>query len=141
MVDVTEEAKEAYKKVILKYLKERIQNDENLREACKKPNKTLDGVIAYVIAEARKQQKNNVAVIPDDEVFNWVVHYIQEDEINYEPNTKVKAEPEEEQEEDEEEKPAPKKEPKKESKPKAAKKQVQKEEPGDLWKQLDLFEE
>ena len=138
MLDLEVQAKEAYKNVILKYLKERVKEDTNLAEACKKPNKTLEGVVNYVIAQAKKQAKNQVAVIPDEEVYNWVVHYIQEDELNNEPNTKVKAEPEEEQEEDAEEKPAPKKS----EKPKAEKKAAKKvEEDSDLWKQLDLFGE
>ena len=33
---------------------------------------------------ARKKAENNVAVIPDAEVFEWAVHYILEDSLNCE---------------------------------------------------------
>lgn len=128
MIDVTAEAKESYKKAILAYLKERVQKDSNLAECCKKTNKTIDGVVNYVISEAKKQAKGNVAFIPDDEVYNWVVHYLQEDELNSEP-TETKETPKVEKE-------TPAVNTKTEKKP--AKKT---EEESDLWKQLDLFGE
>lgn len=129
MIDVTAEAKESYKKAILAYLKERVQKDSNLAECCKKTNKTIDGVVNYVISEAKKQAKDNVAFIPDDEVYNWVVHYLQEDELNSEPTETTKETPKAEKE-------TPAVSKKAESKP--AKKV---EEDSDLWKQLDLFGE
>lgn len=84
MVDVTEEAKEAYKSAIVKYLHERCKTDRYLAEACKKENKTLDGVVRYIIGEARKRRDGNVAVISDAEVYEMAVHYILEDSIDCE---------------------------------------------------------
>lgn len=84
MVDVMAEAKQAYRKAIIKYLQERCKTDTYLAEACKKENKTLDGLVSYIVSEARKQAENNVAVIPDAEVFEWAVHYILEDSLNCE---------------------------------------------------------
>ena len=84
MVDVTEQAKKAYKSAIIGFLRERCKTDTYLAEACKKENKTLDGCVKYIIGEARKKAENNVAVIPDAEVYDWAVHYILEDSLNCE---------------------------------------------------------
>lgn len=84
MVDVTEEAKEAYKSAIVKYLQERCKTDRYLAEACKKENKTLDGVVKHIIGEARKRKEGNVAVISDAEVYEMAVHYIIEDSLDCE---------------------------------------------------------
>lgn len=84
MVDVTEQAKQAYKSAIVKYLQERCKTDKYLAEACKKENKSLDGVIKYIIGEARKRKEGNVAVISDAEVYEMAVHYILEDSLDCE---------------------------------------------------------
>ena len=84
MIDVTEQAKQAYKSAIIGYLRERCKTDTYLAEACKKENKSLDGCIKYIVEQARKKAENNVAVIPDAEVFEWAVHYILEDSLNCE---------------------------------------------------------
>ena len=59
MVDITEQAKQAYKTAIIGYLRERCETDTYLAEACKKENKSLDGVVKYIIGEARKKAENN----------------------------------------------------------------------------------
>lgn len=84
MVDVTEQAKQTYKSAIIGYLRERCKTDTYLAEACKKENKSLDGCIKYIVEQARKKAENNVAVIPDAEVYDWAVHYILEDSLNCE---------------------------------------------------------
>ena len=84
MVDITEQAKQAYKTAIIGYLRERCKTDTYLAEACKKENKSLDGCLKYIVEQARKKAENNVAVIPDAEVFEWAVHYILEDSLNCE---------------------------------------------------------
>lgn len=84
MVDVTEEAKEAYKSAIVKYLQERCKTDRYLAEACKKENKTLDGIVKHIIGEAIKRKEGNVAVISDAEVYEMAVHYILEDSLDCE---------------------------------------------------------
>lgn len=84
MVDVTEQAKQAYKAAIIKYVQERCRTDKYLAEACKKENKTLDGVVKYIIGEARKRKEENVAVISDSEVYEMAAHYILEDSLDCE---------------------------------------------------------
>ena len=93
MVDVTEQAKQAYKSAIIGYLRERCKTDTYLAEACKKENKSLDGCINYIVEQARKKAENNVAVIPDEEVYDWTVHYILEDSLNCESGKKSEEKP------------------------------------------------
>ena len=95
MVDVTEQAKQAYKSAIIWYLRERCKTDTYLAEACKKENKSMDGCIKYVVEQARKKAENNVAVIPEAEVFDWAVHYILEDSLNCESEKKTEEKTEE----------------------------------------------
>ena len=99
MVDITEQAKQAYKTAIIGYLRERCKTDTYLAEACKKENKSLDGCIKYITEQARKKAENNVAVIPEAEVYDWAVHYILEDSLNCESektDKKVEGKPEKE---------------------------------------------
>lgn len=91
MVDVTEQAKQAYRSAIIKYLQERCKTDKYLAEACKKENKSLDGVIKYIVGEARKRKDGNVAVISDAEVYEMAAHYILEDSLDCEKKKSEKA--------------------------------------------------
>ena len=93
MVDITEQAKQAYKSAIIGYLRERCKTDTYLEEACKRENKSLDGCIKYIVEQARKKAENNVAVILDAEVFEWAVHYILEDSLNCESGKKSEEKP------------------------------------------------
>lgn len=95
MVDVTEQAKQAYKSAIIGYLRERCKTDTYLAEACKKENKTLDGCIKYIVEQAHKKAENNVAFVPDAEVYDWAVHYILEDSLNCESEKKTEEKTEE----------------------------------------------
>lgn len=78
MIDILEQAKEAYKKRILQFLSERVKSDPLVANGCKDENKNIDDCIKYVIEQARKQAVNNCAFIEDEEVFGWVVHYVTE---------------------------------------------------------------
>ena len=91
MVDLTVDAnveKDTLRKAIVEYLKERSFEDDTLDEALRKPNKTINGVIKYVTQEARKQAVKNCAVIEDEEVYGWAVHYILEDSVDCEETKK-----------------------------------------------------
>lgn len=88
MVDLTVgkiDAKDTNRLAIVKYLSDRTLADYTLEEACRKPNKTLDGVMNYVLQEAKKQAFKNCAMVEDDTVYNWVIHYITEDSLDCEP--------------------------------------------------------
>ena len=99
MINLEVQMNEAYKKAIFGYLKERIPEDDYLAVAIQNPNKSIEGVIAYIKHESKKQAKDGVACIPDEEVFGWAVHYIMEKSLDYEPkgkagNTNSEVEPE-----------------------------------------------
>lgn len=70
-----------YAKRIANYLLKRIETDQCLREKLETTDKTLKGCVEYCKSEARKQAEDGCAMIPDDEVYEWVVHFFLEDEI------------------------------------------------------------
>ena len=43
----------------------------------------------YIKSEARKQAKNGCACIEDNQVYEWAVHYYDEDDIKVESFKKV----------------------------------------------------
>jgi len=82
-------------KKVAEYLAEESAKDEYLAEACKKENKTLNGVMSYVESEAKNtidksKQKGNVCVHVDDSVvYGWAKHYILEDSLDFEKVNKA----------------------------------------------------
>lgn len=66
---------------IANYLIKRIETDQCLKEKIEVTSKTLIGCIDYCKNEARKQAEDGCAMIPDDEVYEWAVHYFLEDSI------------------------------------------------------------
>lgn len=73
-----------YAIAIANYLIKRIETDQCLKEKIESTNKTLKGCVNYCKSEARKQAEDNCAMITDDEVYEWVVHYFLEDSLNEE---------------------------------------------------------
>ena len=69
---------DAYQEAIGRYLQERCQEDQYLAQACKDCKKTLLDCLGYVKTEAKRKSHNGVAVISDEQVYEWVVHYILE---------------------------------------------------------------
>lgn len=59
---------------IVNYLLSRIDmNDKYLNE-----EKSLKQMIDFIVNEAKKKAKNNMAIIKDDVVFSWAIHYWDE---------------------------------------------------------------
>lgn len=59
---------------IVEYLLSREDmNDKYLNE-----EKSLSQMISYIRSEAKKQAKNGVAMIEDDVVYGWAIHYFDE---------------------------------------------------------------
>lgn len=81
-----------YKKMIAQALRKRMDEDPLFKAKCDSSTKTLDGVLSYVKGEARKRSEGSCAVIPDEEVYQWAVHYVIEDSLDCEPKT-TKAKP------------------------------------------------
>lgn len=83
-----------YKRMIAQALQKRMDEDPLFKAKCEESEKTLDGVLSYVKGEAEKQREGRCAVIPDEEVYQWAVHYVIEDSLDCEPKTtKAKASP------------------------------------------------
>lgn len=60
---------------IVKYLISRTDmNDKYLNE-----EKSLKQMIDFITNEAKKKSENNMAMIKDDVVFGWAIHYWDED--------------------------------------------------------------
>ena len=78
--------------IIKKYLAQRSLTDDSVARNMKKPNKSIKGCCKYITEQARKAAKNNVAMIEDEVVYGWAVHYYDEDNIveDKTPQTAVK---------------------------------------------------
>lgn len=83
-----------YKRMIAQAVQKRMDEDPLFKAKCDSSTKTLEGVLSYVKGEARKRSEGNCAVIADEEVYQWAVHYVIEDSLDCEPKTtKAKATP------------------------------------------------
>lgn len=76
------QAENEYIAVIGNYLIERAKTDQAVAGNLKKENKSLKRCFQFIIDEARKMQKGNCAMIKDDIVFGWAVHYYDEDNLS-----------------------------------------------------------
>lgn len=72
-------AKDNNQKIVLDYLKKNAS--ESLKEKISKGTKTLAQCWAYITGEAKKQAQNGCAVIDDQTVFGWAIHFFEEDSI------------------------------------------------------------
>ena len=131
-----------YAQAIASYLLGRIETDECLRAKLEETNKTLKGCVDYVKSEAKKQAEDGVAMIEDNQVYDWCVHYFLEDNLDFEPKAKENKEDKKEKIEEEtetvetllgEEEVVKEKKKAKDSKPKKNVKE-------DFAKQLSLFD-
>lgn len=68
-----------FQQIILEYLK--TINIPALIYKINTCGKTLSQCEAYIKEQARKRAKSGCAVIEDQEVFGWAVHFFEEDEI------------------------------------------------------------
>ncbi len=87
-----------YAQAIANYLLTRIETDECLKTKLEETNKTLKGCVEYVKKEAKKQAEDNVAIIEDQQVYEWAVHYFLEDSLDCEPKEKPSKKKKEEEE-------------------------------------------
>ena len=73
------------------YLDERASKDELFAKSYAKENKSIEECCDYITSQAKKQAVKGCAMIEDDVVFNWAVHYYDEDNIKVEKSSNVKA--------------------------------------------------
>ena len=78
---------------IIEYLLSR----EDMNEKYLNEEKNLTNMVNYIKSEARKKQNNGIAMIEDQVVFGWAIHYFDEtDEQLGLINSSKKEEPKEE---------------------------------------------
>lgn len=85
-------SKDEYKKLIVAHLTKRIKEDSGLGDDVAKDGKTLDGCMTYIKDKARKSASNGVAVIKDDQVYEWAEDYYRSDVVE-KPAAKAPAKP------------------------------------------------
>lgn len=66
---------------IKKHLDKVAERDETFRQNYEKPHKSIKECCNYIIGEMRKQQKNGVAALSDEETYGMAIHYYDEDDI------------------------------------------------------------
>lgn len=74
-------------RLVAKELISEFAKDPNLAEAYRAKKRTLDEVIDYIVGEARKMAIGSRAVVRDEEVYGWAIHYVQDGK---EKDTKAK---------------------------------------------------
>ena len=87
-----EEIKNPYQRIIADYLEANASKPlrENIREAHSN-NFSIQTCYDYIVSEARKLAKDNCAMVADDVVFGWAVHYYEDE---WQHTLKVRAEAE-----------------------------------------------
>jgi hypothetical protein len=73
--------------IIKNYLEQRAQTDPGVAMNLQKKGKTIKKCCEYIKAQARKSATNNVAMIQDEVVYGWAVHYYDEDNLEEETKT------------------------------------------------------
>ena len=57
-----------------------------------KENKNIKDCCSYITRQAKKQVINGCAMIEDDVVYGWAVHYYDEDDIKVEKTSNIRSE-------------------------------------------------
>ena len=67
-----------YEAVILAEMERRAETDPQLASGLRSPEKSVKECWKYVTAQARKEAKGSCAMVRDDVVYGWAVHYYTE---------------------------------------------------------------
>ena len=73
------------------YLDKRAAEDPLFAVTYAKENKNIKDCCSYITSQAKKQAINGCAMIEDDVVYGWAVHYYNEDDIKVEKTSNAKA--------------------------------------------------
>ena len=72
----------SFEKIIKEHLEKKAGSDavfaEKFIERCSKEASAIEDCCAYIKTEAMKEAQNGCAVIEDDKVFSWAMHYFDE---------------------------------------------------------------
>ena len=82
----------SFQDTIKAYLDRRAQEDSLFAVTYAKENKNIKDCYSYITSQAKKQASNGCAMIEDDVVFGWAVHYYDEDDIKVEKTSNTRSE-------------------------------------------------
>ncbi|MGE4321024.1 MAG: Cas9 inhibitor AcrIIA9 family protein [Acholeplasmataceae bacterium] len=69
---------------IVDYLLKESLNDENLKKQIMDDSKSIEGMCDFIVKKASKQKDGGHAVVSDEDVFSWAIHYFIESNENIE---------------------------------------------------------
>lgn len=82
----------SFQDTIKAYLDKRAAEDSLFAVTYAKENKNIKDCCSYITSQAKKQASNGCAMIEDDVVFGWAVHYYDEDDIKVEKTSNTRSE-------------------------------------------------
>lgn len=82
----------SFQDTIKAYLDKRAQEDSLFAVTYAKKNKNIKDCCSYITGRAKKEQSGGCAVISNEEVFGWAVHYYDEDDIKVEKSSNTRSE-------------------------------------------------
>lgn len=82
----------SFQDIIKAYLDKRAKKDSLFAVTYAKQNKSIEECCSYIRSQAKKQADSGCAMIEDDVVFGWAVHYYDEDDIKVEKTSNVRSE-------------------------------------------------
>lgn len=68
-----------YEKILLSYLEKNASDDLAMR--INEGDKTLSQCWNFIVSEARKKADKGCAVVDDETVYGWCIHFFEEDSI------------------------------------------------------------
>ncbi len=80
----------SFQDTIKAYLDKRAEEDSLFAVTYAKENKNIKDCCSYITSQAKKQASNGCAAISDDVVFDWAVHYYDEDDIKVEKTSNMR---------------------------------------------------
>lgn len=72
---------DTYLEIIADELIKQCEKEESFKDKVLIEKKTLKDCWDYIKSRARKEAKNGCAMIKDDVVFGWAIHYFDEEEL------------------------------------------------------------
>lgn len=92
-----------WSKKIIKVLLDKAEEDKAFEQKLMSSQQTLDQLEKYIITQAKAKTTTECAVIEDEEVYGWAIHFVDEnitdvEEINYEVKVETPKEPEKKKE-------------------------------------------
>lgn len=82
----------SFQETIKAYLDKRAEEDSLFATTYAKENKNIKDCCNYITSRAKEEASQGCAIIADDVVFGWAVHYYDEDDIKVEKASNTRSE-------------------------------------------------